>query len=71
MKPREKLIALITKSRISKREAAYYIAEETKRPCSVRAVQAWLAEEESKSARPCQDWAVIALEARLKHLKKL
>ena len=71
MNPREQLLALIARSDITKKEAAYYISEETKRPCSVRAVQAWLAVEGSKNARPCQDWAVIALEARLKHLRKI
>lgn len=54
---------------ITQSRAAELIAEHTMRPCSVRTVRAWLADPELSSARPCPDWAVLALESRLKFLK--
>ena len=65
----EKLAALIALAGITRAEAAQYIAEETKRPCSWRAVQSWLADSSLTSARDCPDWAVTNLESHLKHLK--
>jgi len=65
----EKLSALIKRAGITRAEAARYIAEETKRPCSWRAVQSWLTAPSLSSARGCPDWAIINLETRLKHLK--
>ncbi|EMA2592567.1 hypothetical protein [Pseudomonas aeruginosa] len=63
--------SLIEKTDITQAEAAKMIAEETKRPCSVRSVRAWLAEAELQSARPCPEWAVQALESRLRTLGKI
>ncbi len=68
MTNRAKLQELIAKANITRERAAQVIAEETKRPCSWRAVQSWLADPELNSARPCPDWAINALETRLKFL---
>jgi hypothetical protein len=65
----EILSALIERAGITRAEAAQYIADETKRPCSWRAIQSWLTAPSLPSARNCPDWAVSNLEARLKHLK--
>jgi len=65
----ENLSALIEQAGITRAEAAQYIADETKRPCSWRAIQSWLTDPSLSSARNCPDWAVTNLEARLKHLK--
>jgi hypothetical protein len=52
-------------------KSASLIAEQTQRPCAPRTVRAWLADPATPSARPCPDWAVEALERRLKKLKKV
>lgn len=65
----ENLTALIERAGITRAVAAQYISDETKRPCSWRAVQSWLTDPSLPSARNCPDWAVSNLEARLKHLK--
>lgn len=69
MTNRDKLAALIEQAKITRAEAARYIAEETKRPCSWRAVQSWLADPALPSARECPDWAIANLTAKLKRLK--
>ncbi|WP_341744678.1 hypothetical protein [Azonexus hydrophilus] len=69
MNNRDKLAALLKRANITRAEAAQYIAEETKRPCSWRAVQSWLADSALPSARECPDWAVTNLTAKLKRLK--
>lgn len=71
MSNQEKFRQLLSNSGITQAEAATLIAEETKRPCSVRAVRAWLADASLPSARTCPDWALQALESRLKFYKKL
>lgn len=71
MSNREKLLDLIDRANITRERAAELIAEETKRPCSWRAIQAWLADPSLPSARPCKDWVINALEARLRFLKLL
>lgn len=64
---RKRLQALIDEAGVVQREAAQLIAEQTMRPCSLRSISSWLAGPESPSnARPCPEWAVHALEARLK-----
>jgi hypothetical protein len=65
------LADLIQAAKITRKEAALYIADETKRPCSLRSVQSWLANTETPSARPCPEWAVSALESRLRLLEKI
>jgi hypothetical protein len=69
MDNREKLIELMNKSGITRQDAANYIAAETKRPCSWRAIQSWVADPDRASARPCPDWAVVNLEKKLKKLR--
>ena len=69
MTNREQLTALIQQANITREEAAQHIAEETKRPCSWRTVQAWLADPALASARKCPDWAIDVLQQRLKRLK--
>jgi hypothetical protein len=68
MDNKDALVFLIFKARITQEEAARLIAQETKRPCSVRAVRSWLADPEKPSARPCPEWAVRALEERLNEI---
>ena len=69
MTNQEKFRALSQKAGITQERAAQLIAEQTMRPCSLRTVRSWLADSALTSARPCPDWAVLALETRLKVLK--
>ncbi|MNR15759.1 hypothetical protein D3C85_1323150 [compost metagenome] len=69
MYPKDKLLWLIEQSGVTQAQAAELIAQETKRPCSVRSVRAWLAAPDKSSARTCPAWAVNALETRLLFLK--
>jgi hypothetical protein len=55
----------------SQTKAAEMIAEQTMRPCSVESVKSWTCTLGTSRARTCQDWAVLALETRLKVLKKI
>jgi hypothetical protein len=71
MNNREKYLTLLSQGGVTQVESASLIAEQTQRPCSPRTVRAWLAAPETPSARPCPDWAVEALERRLKKLKKV
>lgn len=70
MTNQELLRELLEKGNISQAEAAALIAEETKRPCSVRTVRAWLADASLPSARTCPDWAVNVLKESLKAQRK-
>ena len=71
MSNQKKFRDLLKKSGITQGKAAQFIAEQTMRPCSVRAVRTWLADSELPSARGCPDWAVLALETKLKVLKMI
>jgi hypothetical protein len=71
MYPKDKLLWLIEQSGVTQAQAAELIAQETKRPCSVRSVRAWLAASDKSSARPCPTWAVSALETRLLFLNRI
>jgi hypothetical protein len=62
----DKFRDLCRRAHITQSKAAQLIAEQTMRPCSVRAVRAWLANADVSSARPCPDWAVHTLETKLK-----
>lgn len=66
MNQTERLRRLIAKAGITQKQAALYIAQETKRPFSLRALSSWLAEESIQNKRAAQKWGVDALEARLK-----
>ena len=52
-------------AKLTQKQAAELIAEQTGRPCSMRTVRAWLIDPESSSWRPCPDWAVLALETKI------
>lgn len=69
MKNKKKFSKLCELGGITQARAAELIGEQTMRPCSARAVRSWLADADLVSSRPCPDWAVLALEARLKYLK--
>jgi len=71
MTNQEKLKQLISTASITQREAAELIAAQTSVPCSERAVRSWLADSEKSSARSCPEWAILALEKKLKTLKKI
>ncbi len=63
---RDKLIALVDGSGMIVREVAQLIADESKRPCSWRAVMSWMADPSRPSARPCPEWVIPILEDGLK-----
>jgi hypothetical protein len=71
MTNREKYLRLLEQASVTQVDSAGLIAEQTQRPCSPRTVRAWLTDPTTPSARPCPDWAVDALERRLKKLKKV
>lgn len=50
--------------------AAALITEETKRPLSVDAIKSWTCDPTTKRARPCPDWAIEALQNKLRKVKK-
>lgn len=69
MTNQDKFRELYLAAGITQKKAAQLIAEQTMRPCSVRTVRAWLADPDLPSARPCPDWALLALETKLKVLE--
>lgn len=71
MTNREKFLALLADAGITQVQSAELIAAQTQRPCSARTVRAWLAADDTPSSRPCPDWAVEALEKRVKKVKKV
>lgn len=71
MTNQERFRKLCADGKATQEEAARLIAEQTMRPCSVRTIRAWLADSEKSSARPCPDWAILALETKLKASKRI
>ncbi|WP_321935553.1 hypothetical protein [Paraburkholderia sp. J8-2] len=71
MTNQERYKALLEQAEITQVESAALIAAQTQRPCSARTVRAWLTDADKPSARACPDWAIEALEKRLKKLKKI
>jgi hypothetical protein len=71
MNQTQRLRRLIEKAGITQKQAALYIAQETKRPFSLRALSAWLADDSIQNKRTAQKWGVDALEARLRLKKEL
>lgn len=65
MDNRERYQVLLTLSGITQEQSAQLIEEQTMRPLKLRTVQSWLADPEKPSSRPCPDWAIIALQAKL------
>lgn len=52
-------------------DAAQLISEQAIRPCSKESIKAWTCNPATTRARTCHDWAVNALEARLRFLGKI
>lgn len=65
MDNREQYRALLAEHGITQAKSAALLCEQTKRPCAVRTVRAWLGDPEKTSSNPCPDWAVSALKAAL------
>jgi hypothetical protein len=65
----ERYRQLLADHGLTQAQSAALICEQTKRPCSVRAVRSWLNDPEKASSRACPDWAVAALEAALANRK--
>ncbi|MCF5901486.1 hypothetical protein [Aeromonas veronii] len=61
----QELADLLTRYGMTQARAAEFICRGSDRPCSVRAVRAWLADPSKPSARPCPEWALIALRRAL------
>lgn len=51
--------------------AAQLIAIQTQRPLSVDSIKAWTCNPSTSRSRPCPDWAIYALERRLKRTLKI
>ncbi|MGF6440666.1 hypothetical protein [Paraburkholderia youngii] len=62
---RERFQQLLSDRGITQAQSALLICEQTRRPCSVRAVRSWLNDPDKPSSRECPDWAVVALERAL------
>lgn len=56
-----KLQIIIAENGYTQLQVAQTLEARTGRPCSLRAVQAWLANPDLPSARACPDWAINAL----------
>lgn len=56
-----KLQAIIAENDYTQLQVAQLLEARTGRPCSLRTVQAWLANPALPSARACPDWAIRAL----------
>jgi len=55
------LKSLIASRNYTQAQVAQLLSEHTGRPCSLRSVQAWLADPALPSARPCPEWAIRVL----------
>lgn len=55
------LQAIIVKHGYTQLQVSQILEARTGRPCSLRTVQAWLANPDLPSARACPDWAINAL----------
>ena len=62
MTNKDKLRQLLSEEGITQSQAADRIAAYTKRPCSVRSIRSWLANDDLSSSRPCPDWALAVLQ---------
>lgn len=52
-------------------KAVEMIVAQTEVPLSLDTIKSWTCNETTTRARPCPDWAINALEKRLKALKKI
>ena len=57
----QELAALIARHGLSHAKVAELICSHADKSCAVRTVKAWLTNPDKRSARPCQEWALIAL----------
>lgn len=71
MDNRERFAQLLLTNGIKQVKSAELIFAITNRPCSDRAVRAWLADPQLPSARKCPDWAVAALEKAVGYMELL
>lgn len=62
---RELLRELRQQLGMTETQVAQFLAKKTKRPCSLRTVQAWTNDPEKKSARTCPNWAIELLQEEL------
>ncbi|MBW3834698.1 hypothetical protein ACET81_20630 [Aeromonas veronii] len=58
---RQELAALIARHGLSHAKVAELICSHADKSCAVRTVKAWLTDPDKRSARPCKEWALIAL----------
>jgi len=70
MSNQKKFRELLASGGYTQKMAAEIIGAETKKIVSPRTIRAWLTPEDKPSARPCPDWAVFALEKKLRRLRK-
>ncbi|MGL4355134.1 MULTISPECIES: hypothetical protein [Aeromonas] len=61
----QELAALIARHGLSHAKVAELICSHADKSCAVRTVKAWLTDPEKPSARPCKEWALIALRRAL------
>lgn len=57
----QELAALLARHGLKHTRVAELICGQADRSCSVRAIKSWLADQSKPSARPCPEWALIAL----------
>lgn len=70
MDNRTRYLRLLDANGITQAKSAVLVAAVTGRPCSVRAVRSWVNDPEKKSARPCPDWAIAALEKAIEYMRR-
>ena len=63
--PAERLREMIEGAELTQEQVAEMMTRRSGRPVSKRAVQAWLADPNRPSARPCPDWAPDLLASAL------
>jgi len=71
MSNQKKFRELLASGGYTQKMAADIISDETKKIVSQRTIRAWLTPEDKPSSRPCPDWAVFALEKKLRRLRKI
>ncbi|MFQ2680654.1 hypothetical protein ACK3YX_16790 [Aeromonas caviae] len=57
----QELAALIARHGLKHARVAELICTHADKSCAVRTVKAWLTDPDKRSARPCKEWALIAL----------
>lgn len=62
---RELLPELRQQLGMTETDVAQFLAKKTKRPCSLRTVQSWTNNPDTKHARNCPNWAIELLQEEL------